>query len=39
MSNEALAAEATANDYYVKDISLAPYGRRRWSWQSTRCRG
>ena len=28
MSNEALAAEATANDYYVKDISLAPYGRR-----------
>ena len=28
MSNEALAAEATANDYYVKDISLAAYGRR-----------
>ncbi len=28
MSNEALAAEATDNDYYVKDISLAAYGRR-----------
>ena len=28
MSNEALAAEATANDYYVKDISLASWGRR-----------
>ena len=28
MSNEALAAEATANDYYVKDISQASYGRR-----------
>ena len=28
MSNEALAAQATDNDYYVKDISLAAYGRR-----------
>ena len=28
MSNEALAARATDNDYYVKDISLAAYGRR-----------
>jgi len=28
MSNEALAAESTNDDYYVKDISLASYGRQ-----------